>query len=106
MENEGLDQARKPAENFCGVLVDPRATNTGYHRIAARAWNGCQHSSDGGFAVSHTLPLLDLRVPVEQAIQRARPVAHAGRTCSAAADVHMMSFMTLGIFWLGQQTQL
>ena len=60
--------------------------------------------SDGIFAVAMTLLVLDLRAPAAEAIHSEHEL---WRTLVAPRLVmYLMSFMTLGIFWLGQYTQL
>jgi uncharacterized membrane protein len=74
--------------------------------------------SDGIFAVAMTLLVLDLRVAASDAIHVQQPLWVSGALQSeqvlwdalvALAPrllTYLMSFLTLGIFWLGQQTQL
>jgi uncharacterized membrane protein len=74
--------------------------------------------SDGIFAVAMTLLILNLRLPSE-AVGHAQQPLWAGGALAAEATVwnalvplgpqlltYLMSFLTLGIFWAGQQTQL
>ncbi len=72
--------------------------------------------SDGIFAVSMTLLVLDVRVPVSELVQNQQPLWAGGAIQSEQALwavlvrlsprllTYFMSFVTLGIFWLGQQT--
>jgi len=62
--------------------------------------------SDGIFAVAMTLLVLDLRVPAAEAIRSEQGMGWALGAIAAQLVVYMMSFLTLGIFWVGQQTQL
>ncbi|GAA3278557.1 DUF1211 domain-containing protein [Dactylosporangium vinaceum] len=90
---------------------------TSYPRIAGQSLERLAALSDGIFAVALTLLVLDLRVPVGE-VTGQHPVWTAqGRSADRAAwevlvevGPHflpfVMSFMTLGIFWIGQQTQL
>jgi TMEM175 potassium channel family protein len=55
--------------------------------------------SDGIFAVAMTLLVLDLHVPTTA-------LSHGLRMLVPQFVMYLMSFMTLGIFWIGQQTQL
>jgi uncharacterized membrane protein len=55
--------------------------------------------SDGIFAVAMTLLVLDLHVPTTD-------LSHGLRALVPQFVMYLMSFMTLGIFWIGQQTQL
>ena len=87
-----------------------RIVSTNIERLAALA--------DGIFAVAMTLLVLDLRVPVLEVIHNAQPLWVSGAVQSeqVLADAliklaprlltYFMSFLTLGIFWVGQQTQL
>ena len=84
--------------------------STNIERLAALA--------DGIFAVAMTLLVLDVRVPVLEVIHTSQPLWVTGAIQSeqVLADVliklaprlltYFMSFLTLGIFWVGQQTQL
>jgi len=88
-----------------------------YHRFAGSSLGRLAALSDGVFAVAMTLLVLDLKPPsVPPRIQQ--PV-WSGGTSSEHALLHglshdvaprllpyAMSFLTLGIFWVGQQTQL
>jgi len=77
-----------------------------YNRIAGQSLERLAALSDGIFAVAMTLLVLDLRVPAGDAI---RDEARLGQALIALAPqllMYLMSFMTLGIFWVGQQTQL
>ena len=62
--------------------------------------------SDGIFAVAMTLLVLDLRAPAAAAIHSEHDLWRALVALSPRLVMYMMSFMTLGIFWVGQQTQL
>ncbi len=62
--------------------------------------------SDGLFGVAMTLLLLDLHVPIRETIHGEGDLWKALGGLAPSLVVYMMSFMTLGIFWVGQQTQL
>lgn len=74
--------------------------------------------SDGIFAVAMTLLVLDVRVPVSEALHISQPLWASGALQSEQVLVdalvalaprlvaYFMSFLTLGIFWVGQQAQL
>jgi len=62
--------------------------------------------SDGIFAVSMTLLVLDLRVPAAEAIHSESDLWQALVVLSPRILIFLMSVMTNGIFWVGQQTQL
>src|SRR5438067_5214992 len=89
-----------------------------YHRFAGSSLDRLAALSDGVFAVAMTLLVLDLKAPVVP--KRAQhPIWSGGGGGSEHALLHdllhhvaprllpyLMSFLTLGIFWVGQQTQL
>lgn len=62
--------------------------------------------SDGIFAVGMTLLVLGLSVPTLRAGASEGDLWHALLQLSPNVLVYTMSFMTLGIFWVGQGTQL
>lgn len=77
-----------------------------YHQIAGRSMERLAALSDGIFAVAMTLLVLDLRVPVAAAVHSEHDLARALAALSPQLVAYLMSFLTLGIFWVGQQTQL
>lgn len=62
--------------------------------------------SDGIFGVAMTLLLLELHVPARELIHNEADLRHALVLLAPQLLVYLMSFLTLGIFWVGQQTQL
>jgi len=87
-------------------LLDSLSMTTAYNRIAGQSVERLAALSDGIFAVAMTLLVLDLRVPASEAVHTERDLWHALVALSPRLIMYMMSFMTLGIFWVGQQTQL
>ncbi|HTR48087.1 MAG TPA: TMEM175 family protein [Verrucomicrobiae bacterium] len=77
-----------------------------YNRIAGQSSERLAALSDGIFAVAMTLLVLDLRVPIADAIHSEHDLWHALAALAPQIVMYMMSFLTLGIFWVGQQTQL
>ena len=77
-----------------------------YNRVAGQNVDRIAALSDGFFAVSMTLLVLDLRVPAAEAIHSEHDLWHALVSLSPRLLVFLMSIMTNGIFWVGQQTQL
>jgi uncharacterized membrane protein len=77
-----------------------------YNRVAGQSVARLAALSDGIFAVSMTLLVLDLRVPAGEAIHSERDLWHALVALSPRLLIFLMSVMTNGIFWVGQQTQL
>ncbi len=79
---------------------------TSYNQIAGQSVERLAALSDGVFAVAMTLLVLDLRAPAAEAVHSELDLWHALGMLSPRLVMYMMSFMTLGIFWVGQQTQL
>jgi TMEM175 potassium channel family protein len=77
-----------------------------YNQVAGRSVERLAALSDGVFAVAMTLLVLDLRVPAMEAVHSEHDLWHGLVALSPRLLMYMMSFMTLGIFWIGQQTQL
>jgi uncharacterized membrane protein len=80
--------------------------STFYNRIAGQNLERLAALSDGIFAVAMTLLVLDLHVPASGAIHSEPDLWHALVKLSPSLLTYFMSFLTLGIFWVGQQTQL
>ena len=77
-----------------------------YNQIAGRSVERLAALSDGIFAVALTLLVLDLHTPLGSAIHSERDLWHALGASAPQIVMYLMSFLTLGIFWIGQQTQL
>ena len=77
-----------------------------YNRVAGQSVERLAALSDGIFAVAVTLLVLDLRVPANDAVHSERDLWHILLGLSPRLLIFLMSAMTLGIFWVGQQTQL
>ena len=77
-----------------------------YDRIAGQSAERLAALSDGVFAVAMTLLVLDLRAPSVEAVHSELDLWHALLSLTPRLLIYMMSFVTLGIFWVGQQTQL
>ncbi len=77
-----------------------------YNRVAGQSVERLAALSDGIFAVAMTLLVLDLRVPANDAVHTERDLWHILVALSPRLLIFLMSVMTLGIFWVGQQTQL
>jgi uncharacterized membrane protein len=78
----------------------------GYNVFAGHSAERLAALSDGIFGVGMTLLVLDLRPPVMEAIRGERDLMAALVAILPQFVMYLMSFMTLGIFWVGQQTQL
>src|SRR5712692_2068589 len=90
-----------------------------YQHISGQNIGRLAALSDGIFAVAMTLLVLNIAVPtIGVAVHRQQPIWAAGALASEATVwnalvplgphllTYLMSFLTLGIFWAGQQTQL
>ena len=77
-----------------------------YNRIQGRNLERLAALSDGIFAVAMTLLVLDLHLPTAAQVHSESELWAA--LCALAPQwvTYGMSFLTLGIFWAGQQTQL
>lgn len=79
---------------------------TTYNAIAGQSVERLAALSDGIFGVDMTLLLLELRVPAKELIKNEGALRNALGDLRLPLVVYLMSFLTLGIFWVGQQTQL
>ena len=79
---------------------------TRYNALAGQSVERLAALSDGLFAVAMTLLVLDLKVPAGHAIETDQALLDALRELAPRLVVYLMSFLTLGIFWVGQQMQL
>ena len=77
-----------------------------YNRIAGQSAERLAALSDGVFAIAMTLLVLDLKAPAAELIHSDRDLWHGLVLLSPRLLMYMLSFMTMGIFWVGQQTQL
>ena len=84
----------------------PGKHGTIYNRFAGESAERLAALSDGIFGVAMTLLLLDLHVPDKAKILGDADLRHALLELGPDVLVYLMSFLTLGIFWVGQQTQL
>ncbi|HLZ62931.1 MAG TPA: TMEM175 family protein [Ktedonosporobacter sp.] len=82
---------------------------TYYTRIAGQSLERLAAISDGIFAVGMTLLVLDLHIPVSTT---SRPIHTEADLWGAFVSLspnllaYFTSFLMLGVFWIGQQTQL
>jgi len=79
-----------------------------YNRVAGQNLERLAALSDGVFAIAMTLLVLDLRFPADEVmhVHTERDLWRALVNLSPRLIAYLMSFLTLGIFWVGQQTQL
>jgi uncharacterized membrane protein len=77
-----------------------------YNRIAGQGLERLAALSDGVFAFAMTLLVLDIQVPALGSVHTEGDLCHALVALLPRFVMYAMSFLTLGIFWVGQQTQL
>jgi len=77
-----------------------------YNRIQGRSLERLAALSDGIFAVAMTLLVLDLHVPMNDLVHSEQQLRAALFVLAPQFIAYLMSCLTLGIFWAGQQTQL
>ena len=77
-----------------------------YNAIQGRSLERLAALSDGIFAVAMTLLVLDIHIPSAEAIHSEAALCRALTGMAPQGIAYLMSFLTLGIFWAGQQTQL
>lgn len=81
-------------------------TQTTYNVMAGRSLDRLNALSDGLFAFAMTVIVLDVRVPEHGPIHTEAQLCAAIVALAPQMTTYLMSFLTLGIFWVGQQTQL
>ena len=77
-----------------------------YNAVQGRSLERLAALSDGIFAVAMTLLVLDIHLPTAEAIHSEAELCRALAALAPQWIAYGMSFLTLGIFWAGQQTQL
>ena len=77
-----------------------------YNKMAGRRLDRLAALSDGVFAIAMTLIVLEIRVPDPGPIRTEQDLWNALLTLGPRLVTYLLSFLTLGIFWGGQQTQL
>jgi uncharacterized membrane protein len=77
-----------------------------YNAIQGRSLERLAALSDGIFAVAMTLLVLDIHIPSAEAVHSEAALLQALAALAPQWIAYLMSFLTLGIFWAGQQTQL
>ncbi|HEY2660185.1 MAG TPA: TMEM175 family protein [Caulobacteraceae bacterium] len=77
-----------------------------YNRIAGHGLDRLAALSDGVFAVAMTLIVLDIRIPETVTVHSEAQLCAVLVGLAPRLGMYLTSFLTLGIFWVGQQTQL
>ena len=84
----------------------PDEHNRYYNELAGSSLHRLSGLSDGIFAVAMTLLVLALAVPTTEGVKSDSDLWQALLNLIPSLITYFMSFLTLGIFWVGQQTQL
>jgi uncharacterized membrane protein len=77
-----------------------------YNRIANQNLDRLNALSDGVFAFAMTVLVLDLALPAARDVRSEHELWRALTALGPSLLIYLMGFLTLGIFWNGQQTQL
>src|ERR1700734_61706 len=85
---------------------DGHAVETHYNTLAGEEVGRIAALSDGIFAIAATILVLDFHTPEAADIHSETELLHALTASAPRLLPWLLSSLTLGIFWLGQQTQL
>ncbi|MEC5146572.1 TMEM175 family protein [Chitinophaga sp. 212800010-3] len=77
-----------------------------YNQVAGQRIQRTEALSDGVFAIAMTLLVLDLKVPVSDALHSDKELLQALAAMGPKILTYFIGFMTMGIFWVGQSSQL
>jgi TMEM175 potassium channel family protein len=77
-----------------------------YEKIAARNVERLAALSDGLFAIAMTLLIIDLHTPAAEAIRSEGELLQSLLHLMPQIVMYFIGFMTLGIFWIAQQSQI
>src|SRR5277367_1212518 len=77
-----------------------------YNRVAGQSLESLGALSNNIFAFAMTLLILKIHIPDHQTIHTGEELLGALYTFSPHILTWLMSVLTLGIFWVGQHTQL
>lgn len=80
--------------------------NLFYNKLAGKSLERLAALSDGVFAIAMTLLVLDLHVPSFDSVHSEHDLLAQLWQAAPRLVPYAMTFLTLGIFWVGQQTQL
>ncbi len=76
-----------------------------YNNIAGQRTARIEALSDGVIAIAMTLLIFDLKLPAAQVLDSDAALFAALRKLTPNFVAFVLSFMTLGIFWMGQSAQ-
>jgi uncharacterized membrane protein len=79
---------------------------THYNEVAGTRVDRIAALSDALFAIALTLTVLEIRIPGRQAIMTEHDLGAAMLQMAPRLLTYLLSFLTLGIFWIGQQVLL
>jgi uncharacterized membrane protein len=88
------------------VNASPGGRRRAYNELAGSSLGRLEAISDGIFAVGMTLLVLGLAVPAVNVVRSESELLTGLGNLVPALVTYFLSFLTLGIFWVGQQTQL
>jgi TMEM175 potassium channel family protein len=88
------------------VNASPGGRRHAYNELAGSSLGRLEAISDGIFAVGMTLLVLGLAVPAVNLVRSESELLTGLGNLVPALVTYFLSFLTLGIFWVGQQTQL
>jgi uncharacterized membrane protein len=80
--------------------------NAIYNKLAGKSIERLAALSDGVFAIAMTLLVLDLHVPAIETVNSEHDLIHQLWIATPRLIPYALTFLTLGIFWVAQQTQL
>jgi uncharacterized membrane protein len=86
-------------------LVSMHYSEGVYNQIAGQKTQRIEAIADGIFAVALTLLVLDIKVPVSEAIKTEKQLFDSFCELTPKFLTYFLSFMTLGIFWTGHTAQ-
>ena len=89
-----------------GTDVANAMPRVAYNEIAGRNVERIAALSDGLFAIAMTLIVFEIRIPDTAGITTDQQLIDALVPLAPRFLTYLLSFLTLGIFWNGQQTQL
>ena len=104
-----INQGGKAIGDSAATDVRPprrRPAHKTYNAIAGRSLARLNAISDGLFAFAMTVIVLDIRLPTHAPLHTEAQLWAAIVSLTPQFVTYLMSFLTLGIFWVAQQTQL
>ena len=103
----------RPVAEPVGARIDPRGRGSdgrampiNYNTLAGGEVTRIAALSDGIFAFAATILVLDFHTPEAAEIHSGAELLHALAASAPRLAPWLLTLMSLGIFWLGQQTQL